>query len=134
MKFTFVEIKHMETGNWGFEYYQKNLTPVMLDQLKIAVEPHASSYNGNAQKFENVFFPIYPNNEGGIEYVRWYKVMNEHGVHAFDFLRVEVSAGSFFEVGTAKHCFFLWAGKLALQSPFIPETADLLKSWETIDK
>ncbi len=131
MKYSFTEVKYLETGDWGLEYYQKILDPVMVQQLQVAVKPHAAS-GANASNFEKVFFPIYPNNEGGIENVRWYKVLDENGVHVFDFLRVEVSAGSFFKAGTTEQCFFLWAGKLSPDSPTVPETADLLKAWDVL--
>jgi hypothetical protein len=132
MNYTCVETKYLETGNWPLDHYQKILEPLLLDQLRIAVKPHAASYDGNADMLTNVFFPVYPNNEGGIEYVRWYKVLDEKGAHAFDLLRIEATAGAFFEAGTAKQCFFLWAGKLSPESPTIPETPELLKAWDVL--
>lgn len=134
MKYTFVELKHVQTGNWPLEHYQKMLSPLEIDQLRIAVKPHAELYDGNVDTFEKCFFPVYPNNEGGVEYVRYYKVMNENGLHAFDLVRIEMSGGAFFEPGTAKQCFFLWAGKLAPHSPQMPETTEVLKAFELMNK
>lgn len=131
MNYTFSEARYLQTSNGGTELL-KALGSVELDQLRMALKPHVEVFKGNVETFENCFFPVYPNNEGGIEYVRFYHVFNEKKVHVFDFVRIESSAGVFFETGTLKEYLVLWAGKIVEGSPQRAETAHLLKAWEML--
>lgn len=134
MTYTFSETRYLQTGDWGADFYIKALSSLELDQLRIALKPHADMYSGNVETFKNCFFPVYSNNEGGVEYVRFYKVLDEKQEHVYDFVRIESSAGVFFEAGTLKKSLVLWAGDISADSPQIAETPGVLSAWKDLYK
>jgi len=130
MNYTFKEIKQFKTYN-GDTSFLNELSPLQIDQLRLAIKDHV---NGNLETFENCFFPLYANNEGGIEFITLYDVLDEKGDVAFDFVRVERTAGTFFKHGILQINTVLWAGKVDLTNFNHPETTHLERAWQVLNK
>jgi hypothetical protein len=131
MKYTFTQSQHIQTFRDNNDFI-KVISAVEVDQLRVAIEPHVSDFNGDVQTFKNCFFPVYPNNEGGVEFVRFYKIFDENKTHVFDLVRVENTAGTFFVAGSTDRCLELWAGKPSSDSPKVPQMPDLLNVWDLL--
>jgi len=67
-----------------------------------------------------------------VENITFYKVLDEKRTHAFDFVRIEQTAGSFFKSGTTLKCLELWAGQAKAGILSSAESDQLLKAWETV--
>lgn len=131
MDYTFKELQQINTYSNNTAFLSE-LNPLQIEQLKLAILPHVEFTGGDVNTFKNCFFPVYPNNEGGIERITFYEVLNSNKDVVYNFVRVDVTAGTFFERNTTTIMTSIWANEFESSNQNKSEIEHLALAWKAL--
>lgn len=133
MQYTLKEIKKFNTYSDDTAFL-KELNNIQIEQLKMALLPHVSLTNGDLTTFKNCFFPVYANNEGGVEKITFYEVLNGDNEVVYDFIKVDVTAGTFFNHNTNTITTSVWANEFEVNTQKNIEIDSLIDAWKAMQR